>query len=214
MSTMCAQAKPSGAVAKRPCGARFFLISPGHNRLLIDTLPRNRYNEGVPCYRTKHAHFSKGGNYMYQFPKDLYADIRLEDVYQTAIVYENHNLIQNKTSRETGAFLRFGTAPAVLQRHHRFGSYSARAGRPGRSGHAEPGHCRRPGGPPAGGQPGPASPVSGPCGRCPTRRRSPCFSPICRWWPRSREITDYKAGYLDTHTRKKILAQPGRGASL
>ena len=43
---------------------------------------------------------------MYQFPKDLYADIRLEDVYQTAIVYENHNLIQNKTSRETGAFLR------------------------------------------------------------------------------------------------------------
>ena len=51
-------------------------------------------------------HFSKGGNYMYQFPKDLYADIRLEDVYQTAIVYENHNLIQNKTSRETGAFLR------------------------------------------------------------------------------------------------------------
>ena len=31
---------------------------------------------------------------MYQFPKDLYADIRLEDVYQTAIVYENHNLIQ------------------------------------------------------------------------------------------------------------------------
>ena len=43
---------------------------------------------------------------MYRFPKDLYADIRLEDVFQTSIVYENGALTQNKTSREAGAFLR------------------------------------------------------------------------------------------------------------
>ena len=36
---------------------------------------------------------------MYRFPKDLYADIRLEDVFQTSIVYENGALTQNKTSR-------------------------------------------------------------------------------------------------------------------
>lgn len=43
---------------------------------------------------------------MYQFPKHLYADIRIEDVYQTAITVENGDLRQNKTTRETGAFLR------------------------------------------------------------------------------------------------------------
>ena len=43
---------------------------------------------------------------MYRFPKDLYADIRLEDVFQTSMVYENGALTQNKTSREAGAFLR------------------------------------------------------------------------------------------------------------
>lgn len=43
---------------------------------------------------------------MYQFPKDLYADIRLEDVAQTSIIYENDVLTENKSSREIGAFLR------------------------------------------------------------------------------------------------------------
>lgn len=43
---------------------------------------------------------------MYQFPKDLYADIRLEDVTQTSIIYENDALTENKSSREIGAFLR------------------------------------------------------------------------------------------------------------
>ena len=43
---------------------------------------------------------------MYQFPQNLYADIRLEDVSQTAISYENGSLVQNRTSREVGAFLR------------------------------------------------------------------------------------------------------------
>lgn len=43
---------------------------------------------------------------MYHFPSNLYADVRVEDVAQTVITYENFTLKQNKTSRERGAFLR------------------------------------------------------------------------------------------------------------
>ncbi len=43
---------------------------------------------------------------MYLFPKDLYADIRLEDVTHTSIVYENASLSEHKSSQEIGAFLR------------------------------------------------------------------------------------------------------------
>lgn len=43
---------------------------------------------------------------MYRFPKDLYADVRLEDVSQSVIGFENGDLVQNRTSREVGAFLR------------------------------------------------------------------------------------------------------------
>lgn len=43
---------------------------------------------------------------MVQFPKDLYADIRIEDVTETDIYYENGMLRQNKESSTSGAFLR------------------------------------------------------------------------------------------------------------
>lgn len=43
---------------------------------------------------------------MYQFPKDLYADVRVEDVSKTTITCENGEMTQNRTSREVGAFLR------------------------------------------------------------------------------------------------------------
>lgn len=43
---------------------------------------------------------------MIQFPENLYADLRLEDVTQTAIIFENGILRQNKESRKKGAFLR------------------------------------------------------------------------------------------------------------
>lgn len=43
---------------------------------------------------------------MYQFPRDLYADIRVEDVSKTEISYENGALTQDRSSREKGAFLR------------------------------------------------------------------------------------------------------------
>lgn len=43
---------------------------------------------------------------MVQFPKDLYADIRIEDVTETDINYENGTLRQNKESSTSGAFLR------------------------------------------------------------------------------------------------------------
>ncbi len=43
---------------------------------------------------------------MIQFPKNLYADIRIEEVNKTAIQYENGKLRQNKESATKGAFLR------------------------------------------------------------------------------------------------------------
>lgn len=43
---------------------------------------------------------------MYHFPANLYGDIRIEDVCQTTIKYENGKLQQNKTRRQKGAFLR------------------------------------------------------------------------------------------------------------
>lgn len=43
---------------------------------------------------------------MYHFPANLYGDIRIEDVCQATIQYENGKLQQNKTRRQKGAFLR------------------------------------------------------------------------------------------------------------
>ena len=51
---------------------------------------------------------------MYLFPKDLYADIRLEDVTHTSIVYENASLSEHKSSQEIGAFLRVWDRPRIL----------------------------------------------------------------------------------------------------
>lgn len=48
----------------------------------------------------------KGGNTMYKFPVDLYTDVRIERVYSTTILYENHVLTQNKTKNEEGAMIR------------------------------------------------------------------------------------------------------------
>lgn len=43
---------------------------------------------------------------MYQFPKGLYTDVRLEKNFSTQIVYENFQLTQNKQKTEQGAFIR------------------------------------------------------------------------------------------------------------
>ncbi len=43
---------------------------------------------------------------MLKFPKDLYADVRMEEVTETVIAYENGTLRQNKESSTKGAFLR------------------------------------------------------------------------------------------------------------
>lgn len=43
---------------------------------------------------------------MYKFPKDLYTDVRIETVYKTNIMYENLNIVQNKTNKEKGAIIR------------------------------------------------------------------------------------------------------------
>ena len=43
---------------------------------------------------------------MLSFPKDLYADVRVEEVTETILAYENGKLRQNKESSTAGAFLR------------------------------------------------------------------------------------------------------------
>lgn len=43
---------------------------------------------------------------MLNFPKDLYADVRIEEVTETVLSYENGKLRQNKESVTAGAFLR------------------------------------------------------------------------------------------------------------
>jgi TldD protein len=43
---------------------------------------------------------------MYQFPKDLYTDVRIETVFQTNITLENFELKQNKVKNDTGAMIR------------------------------------------------------------------------------------------------------------
>lgn len=43
---------------------------------------------------------------MYQFPKNLYTDVRIEDVTNTNIVLSNHELQKNKTQKEVGAMIR------------------------------------------------------------------------------------------------------------
>jgi TldD protein len=40
------------------------------------------------------------------FPKDLYTDIRVENIYATRILYENSELKQNKVRTEAGIFIR------------------------------------------------------------------------------------------------------------
>ena len=43
---------------------------------------------------------------MYQFPKNLYTDVRIENVTNTEIVLSNHELQKNKTQKEVGAMIR------------------------------------------------------------------------------------------------------------
>lgn len=43
---------------------------------------------------------------MYNFPKNLYTDVRIENIYATTIYYENNKLVQNKTRVESGAMVR------------------------------------------------------------------------------------------------------------
>lgn len=160
-------------------------------------------------------HFSKGGNYMYQFPKDLYADIRLEDVYQTAIVYENHNLIQNKPAGRPEPSSGFGTADGGITAPPPIWIIFSKSWTPWplwpRRTRTLPTTRWSAGWRSTG--TGFSGIRTGTCGRCPTRRRSPCFSPICRWWPRSRRSPTGRLG-IWIPTRRKILVQPGRGASL
>lgn len=43
---------------------------------------------------------------MYNFPKNLYTDVRIENVFSTTINFNNNKLIQNKTKIENGAMIR------------------------------------------------------------------------------------------------------------
>jgi len=43
---------------------------------------------------------------MYNFPKNLYTDVRIENVFSTIIYYENNKLVQNKEKIENGAMVR------------------------------------------------------------------------------------------------------------
>ena len=43
---------------------------------------------------------------MFHFPKDLYTDIRLEEVTKTKITFRDHTLLENKKSVSIGAFIR------------------------------------------------------------------------------------------------------------
>lgn len=43
---------------------------------------------------------------MFNYPKDLYTDVRIETVYTTNIMVENNQLKANKTKHEKGAFIR------------------------------------------------------------------------------------------------------------
>lgn len=43
---------------------------------------------------------------MYNFPKNLYTDVRIENINATTIYYENNKLVQNKTRIESGAMVR------------------------------------------------------------------------------------------------------------
>ena len=43
---------------------------------------------------------------MYNFPKNLYTDVRIENVFSTTIYYENNKLVQNKEKIENGAMVR------------------------------------------------------------------------------------------------------------
>lgn len=43
---------------------------------------------------------------MYNFPRNLYTDVRIENVFSTIIYYENNKLVQNKEKIENGAMVR------------------------------------------------------------------------------------------------------------
>lgn len=43
---------------------------------------------------------------MYQFPDNLYTDVRIEEVYTNKILYQNYELSQNQTKLEKGAMIR------------------------------------------------------------------------------------------------------------
>lgn len=43
---------------------------------------------------------------MFDYPKDLYTDVRIETIYTTQIMVENNQLKANKTKHEKGAFIR------------------------------------------------------------------------------------------------------------
>ncbi len=43
---------------------------------------------------------------MYNFPKNLYTDVRIENVFSTIIYYKNNKLVQNKEKIENGAMVR------------------------------------------------------------------------------------------------------------
>lgn len=121
---------------------------------------------------------------MYRFPKDLYADIRLEDVFQTSIVYENGALTQNKTSREAGAFLRvWDGQPAGITAPPQTWATFSRSWMPWR---LWPPPIR----PSVRTQWSPGLRSTGTmvsgikiemCGKYPTRKRLPCSSPIYLW---------------------------------
>lgn len=148
---------------------------------------------------------------MYQFPQNLYADIRLEDVSQTSITYENGALIQNKTSREVGAFLRvwdgrrwFYSATTQVDRLQEELDALAALATPNPDIARDPVVCR-------------LEANRDVCLRFRERdvRRVPneekaallkSYLPVVREVP---EITDWAATYLDTHTEKKFWSSLG-----
>jgi TldD protein len=58
------------------------------------------------AYIHKQIEIYEGGIKMYNFPTDLYTDIRIESIYSTTILYENQELTQNNTKNEEGAMIR------------------------------------------------------------------------------------------------------------
>jgi len=49
---------------------------------------------------------SQKGVFMYKFQKGVYADVRIEDVFETKVTYKNNDLEQQKVKKYKGAFIR------------------------------------------------------------------------------------------------------------